>query len=76
VASIEDLRGQLMQIVQGAVRKVLAWDKIGTIMLERSKFGASFNAEVIEQLKQWGWSRSSRWNCQRNGPPRGADAGK
>jgi flotillin len=54
VASIEDLREQLMQIVQGAVRKVLASDKIDAIMLERSKFGAAFTSEVIEQLKQWG----------------------
>jgi flotillin len=54
VDSIAALREQLMQIVQGAVRKVLASDKIDAIMLERSKFGAAFTAEVIEQLKQWG----------------------
>ena len=54
VASIEDLKEQLLQIVQGAVRKVLASDKVDAIMLERSKFGSAFTAEVIEQLKQWG----------------------
>ncbi|WP_284164613.1 SPFH domain-containing protein [Frigidibacter sp. SD6-1] len=54
VASIEELKEQLMQIVQGAVRKVLAGDKIDTIMLERSKFGLAFTSEVVEQLKQWG----------------------
>ena len=37
-----------------AIGKVLAWDKIDAIMPERSKFGAAFTAEVIEQLKQWG----------------------
>jgi flotillin len=54
VDSIGALREQLMQIVQGAVRKVLASDKIDAIMLERSKFGAAFTGEVLEQLKQWG----------------------
>ncbi|MEZ5886078.1 MAG: SPFH domain-containing protein [Paracoccaceae bacterium] len=54
VASIDELKEQLMQIVQGAVRKVLAGDKIDTIMLERSKFGLAFTSEVVEQLKQWG----------------------
>lgn len=54
VASIDELQAQLHQIVQGAVRKVLAGDKIDSIMLERSKFGEAFTAEVVEQLKQWG----------------------
>ncbi len=54
VDSIVALKEQLMQIVQGAVRKVLASDKVDVIMLERSKFGAAFTAEVVEQLKQWG----------------------
>jgi flotillin len=54
VADIDALKEQLMQIVQGAVRKVLASDKIDAIMLERSKFGTAFTSEVSEQLKQWG----------------------
>ncbi|MBP9717119.1 MAG: hypothetical protein KBD44_00175 [Candidatus Pacebacteria bacterium] len=54
VASIAELDAQLRQIVQGAVRKVLAGDKVDNIMLERSKFGEAFTAEVVEQLKQWG----------------------
>lgn len=54
VDSIAALKEQLMQIVQGAVRKVLASDKVDVIMLERSKFGAAFTGEVVEQLKQWG----------------------
>ena len=54
VASISELEVQLTQIVQGAVRKVLAGDKIDSIMLERSKFGEAFTTEVVEQLKQWG----------------------
>jgi flotillin len=54
VFSIDELKAQLLQIVQGAVRKVLASDKVDAIMLERSKFGAAFTEEVGEQLKQWG----------------------
>lgn len=54
VASLAELKEQLSQIVQGAVRKVLASDVIDNIMLERSKFGIAFTNEVAEQLKQWG----------------------
>ncbi len=54
VANIIELEEQLKQIVQGAVRKVLASDTIDKIMLERSKFGEAFTNEVVEQLKQWG----------------------
>lgn len=54
VSTIEELNGQLLQIVQGAVRKVLASAKIDNIMLERATFGAQFTAEVQEQLEQWG----------------------
>lgn len=54
VATIEELHEQLHLIVKGAVRKVLAGDKVDSIMLERAKFGAAFTDEVVEQLKQWG----------------------
>lgn len=54
VSTIEELNGQLLQIVQGAVRKVLASAKIDNIMLERATFGQQFTAEVEEQLGQWG----------------------
>lgn len=54
VANIKELEDQLMQVVQGAVRKVLAGDKIDSIMLERSKFGEAFTAEVVDQLREWG----------------------
>lgn len=54
VASIEELQAQLLQIVQGAVRKVLASAPIDTIMLERAQFGKQFTEEVEEQLKEWG----------------------
>ncbi len=54
---IVDKRGldeQLMQIVQGAVRKVLASDTIHQIMLERAKFGDMFTNEVESQVAEWG----------------------
>lgn len=54
VASIAELERQLLLIVQGAVRKVLASDVIDSIMVERSKFGAQFSSEVETQLEQWG----------------------
>ncbi len=54
VSSIEELKAQLQQIVQGAVRKVLASALIDTIMLERAQFGEQFTNEVREQLSEWG----------------------
>jgi len=54
VFSMDELRDQLMLIVQGAVRKVLASDVIDSIMLERAKFGEQFTSEVSEQLREWG----------------------
>lgn len=54
VESVTELQSQLLLIVQGAVRKVLASDNIDAIMLERSKFGKEFTEEVSEQLAEWG----------------------
>ena len=54
VSSMQELEGQLLQIVQGAVRKVLASDVIDTIMLERAKFGNAFTAEIAGHLDEWG----------------------
>lgn len=54
VESVAELEDQLLLIVQGAVRKVLASDNIDAIMLERSKFGEQFTQEVREQLAEWG----------------------
>lgn len=54
VASVAELSNQLLLIVQGAVRKVLAFDVIDSIMTERAKFGTQFTEEVMDQLKEWG----------------------
>lgn len=51
-----ELKHQLALIVQGAIRKVLASDKIDNIMNQRSTFGESFSNEVKEQLVEWGVS--------------------
>lgn len=54
VVGVQEVEGQLLLIVQGAVRKVLASDNIDVIMLERSKFGDAFTSEVKDQLAEWG----------------------
>lgn len=54
VVTVSDLESQLVQIVQGAARKILANDTIDAIMTERAKFGEQFTQDVEEQLKQWG----------------------
>lgn len=54
VSTFKELEEQLLAIVRGAVRTVLAGHPIDEIMLERSKFGAMFTNEVEAQLKNWG----------------------
>lgn len=54
VASYQDLLLQLNNVVQGAVRSILAKSKLEEIMEERSKFGQLFTDAVTEDLKSWG----------------------
>lgn len=54
ITDIHELKQQLSLIIQGAVRRVLASDKIDNIMLQRSTFGESFSNEVKDQLAEWG----------------------
>lgn len=56
VASFRELQEQLMAVVQGAVRTILAASDIEQIMQGRSEFGDLFTKEVKEQLKSWGVS--------------------
>jgi flotillin len=56
ITDVKELKHQLSLIVQGAVRKVLASDKIDNIMTQRSTFGESFSNEVKGQLAEWGVS--------------------
>jgi flotillin len=54
VESFEDLKGQLINIVQGTVRSILAKSTLESIMEERSVFGEQFTQNVKEDLKNWG----------------------
>lgn len=54
VESFEELKGQLENVVQGAVRSILAKSKLEEIMEERSIFGEQFTAMVNSDLKNWG----------------------
>ncbi len=54
VNSAEELKAQLLQVVQGAVRKILASYDIHQIMTDRATFGAQFTEEVGNELKEWG----------------------
>lgn len=51
---IDELKKQLLSIVQGAVRSILAKDYLNEIMGERSKYGQQFTDEVKDELKSWG----------------------
>lgn len=54
VASFQELKDQLIGIVQGAVRSILANSELESIMSKRSIYGETFTKEVSEQLKAWG----------------------
>lgn len=54
VENFSELHSQLMGIVQGAVRTVLASSDIEEIMTGRSEFGNKFTKEIQGQLKDWG----------------------
>lgn len=54
VESFEELKGQLKNVVQGAVRSILAKSKLEEIMEERSIFGEQFTKSVNTDLKNWG----------------------
>lgn len=54
VESFNELKGQLENVVQGAVRSILAKSKLEEIMEERSIFGKQFTEAVNNDLKNWG----------------------
>ena len=54
---IEDFRQletQLLSILQGAARTLLASENVEKIMMERQIFGDTFTKDVAEQLREWG----------------------
>lgn len=54
VESFDELRKQLENVVQGAVRSILAKSKLEEIMEERSIFGDKFTESVKSDLSNWG----------------------
>lgn len=56
VSNQQELEKQLLGIVQGAARSILAKEDLNTIMGERNKYGEMFTNEVTNQLVEWGVS--------------------
>jgi flotillin len=54
VESFDELKKQLENVVQGAVRSILAKSKLEEIMEERSIFGDKFTESVKMDLSNWG----------------------
>jgi flotillin len=54
VESFDELKIQLENVVQGAVRSILAKSKLEEIMEERSIFGKQFTDAVNTDLQNWG----------------------
>jgi flotillin len=54
VSNFADLQEQLLNVLQGAVRRVLATSHLENIMQDRATLGKLFTDEVDEQLKEWG----------------------
>lgn len=53
-ASFEDLKHQLLDVVRGAVRHVLASDRLENILGARSELAATFTEAVNMQIVEWG----------------------
>lgn len=54
VANFAELESQLMAVLQGSVRRILATNKLEDIMQARSTLGDQFTEEVQRQIKEWG----------------------
>lgn len=54
VETFEELIEQLKNIIQGAVRSILANEQLEVIMGERAIYGSKFTNAVKEQLSEWG----------------------
>lgn len=54
VASFHELNNQLQNVLQGAVRRILATNSLEEIMQSRSALGDQFTQEVKEQIAEWG----------------------
>ena len=54
VANFGELNSHLKNILQGAIRRILADNTLDQIMQGRSEFGAQFTAEVKADVEAWG----------------------
>jgi flotillin len=54
VANFGELESQLMAVLQGSVRRILATNKLEDIMQARSSLGMQFTEEVQRQIQEWG----------------------
>lgn len=54
ISSFHELQEQLIGMLQGAARAMLASSEIEDILQGRSAFGEAFTKEVSEQLENWG----------------------
>lgn len=54
ISNFNDLKQQLLAVVQGAVRKILASYDINEIMVGRATFGRQFTDEVRGEMEGWG----------------------
>ena len=54
VANQHELNQQLLSVLQGAVRRILATNALEEIMQERASLGQQFTDEVKAQISEWG----------------------
>lgn len=54
VATFDELRTQIQDLLRGSVRRILATAQLEDIMQERSTYGQQFTEEVKNQIKEWG----------------------
>jgi len=54
VSNFVELNQQLVAVVQGAVRRILATNELEKILESRAELGNQFTSEVQSQIKEWG----------------------
>lgn len=54
VANFTELQGQLLGVLQGAIRRILATNTLEQIMESRTTLSEAFTEEVKSNLKEWG----------------------
>ncbi len=54
VSHFNELNTQLVSVLQGAVRRILATNALEEIMQERASLGQQFTDEVKAQIQEWG----------------------